>query len=188
MIVDFNKPDEEATGMHFVGSTLYTNKKVLDGVTFQNFPKLELKKVQLRNCKFENCKTIHFTDCLVLDCHMDKIGLLFADRTHILSTVIEHMFSNNDCVISVEDSGISGCTFRDVELREDSYFIVGFGDVWLDNCTFEDIRTERDDCELFFCERVVGTIFKRTEPVYFANENSCIGLANVKHIEPEDDD
>lgn len=150
------------------------------GATFRNFPMLRIDDLALENCVFENCHTVHFTDCKVSGCQFFGIDTLYADRTPISGCEFEHLRCDNDSVLCLEDSEVSYCTFKNVELTDEAHLISGVGDVWVESCSFEDIRTDRKDRELFFCEETVGKVFKKKVQFCIADIASCKGLDGIK--------
>ena len=150
------------------------------GITFRNYPMLRIDDLSLEDCVFENCHTVYFSDCKVNRCQFNGVETVCADRTPIDGCDFEHLRCDNDCVLCLEDSEVSFCNFKDVELTNEAYLVNGVGDVWIESCSFENIRTDRADRELFFCEETVGKIFKKKVQFCIADTESCSGLDKVK--------
>lgn len=160
--------------------TLKCNFTKVTDITFRDYPMLRIDDITLENCTFENCNTVYFSDCKVNHCQFYGVDTVYADRTPIDGCDFEHLRCNNDCVLCLEDSNVSFCTFKDVELTNEAYLMDGVGDVWVESCTFEGISTDRKDRELFFCEETVGKIFKKKVQFQIADTESCTGLDRVK--------
>lgn len=152
----------------------------ITGITFQDYPMLRIDDLILEDCTFENCQIIYFSDCKVNNCQFNGVETIHADRTPIDGCDFEHLRCDNDCVLCLEDSEVSYCTFKDVELTNEAYLVNGVGDVWIESCSFENISTDRADRELFFCEETVGKIFKKKVQFCIADTASCSGLDKVK--------
>lgn len=152
----------------------------LTHAVFRNYPMLQIDELRLEDCVFENCHTVYFADCKVNNCHFDDIQTLYVDRSPVSGCAFTNLRCDNDCVICLEDSEVSYCSFKDVELTEGAYLATGVGDVWVESCSFENIRTDRKDRELFFCEETVGKIFKKKVQFSIVDEASCKGLDRVR--------
>ncbi len=152
----------------------------ITGITFQGYPMLRIDDLILEDCTFEDCHTVYFSDCKVNNCQFYGVETVYADRTPINGCDFEHLRCDNDCVLCLEDSEVSFCTFKDVELTNEAYLVDGVGDVWIESCSFENISTDRSDRELFFCEETVGKIFKKKVQFCIADTESCSGLDKVK--------
>ena len=152
----------------------------ITGITFRGYPMLRIDDLILEDCAFEDCHTVYFSDCKVNNCQFYGVETVYADRTPIEGCDFEHLRCDNDCVLCLEDSEISFCTFNDVELTNEAYLVNGVGDVWIESCSFENISTDRSDRELFFCEETVGKIFKKKVQFCIADTESCSGLDKVK--------
>lgn len=152
--------------------------KITDA-SFSHFPVLRFHDLVLENCAFANCHTLHFSDCKLVGCQFIDVETLYADNTPIDGCDFEELRCDNDCILSLEDSEVSFCNFKDVVLTNEAYLVNGCGDVWIESCSFENISTDREDRELFFCEEIVGKIFKKTVQFRIADTASCTGLDNI---------
>lgn len=150
------------------------------GVTFRDYPMLRIDDLALEDCVFENCHTVCFADCKVEKCRFYGVETVYADRTPIGGCDFEQLRCDNDCVLCLEDSEVSFCSFKDVTLTNEAHLINGVGDVWIESCSFENISTDREDRELFFCEETVGKIFKKKVRFCIADTASCSGLEIVR--------
>ena len=157
----------------------------ITGITFTDYPILRVENLILEDCIFENCNTIHFDNCKVNQCRFHGAETIYADCTPIDGCVFEHLRCDNDCILCLEDSDISFCTFKDVKLTNQAHLVNGVGDVWIESCSFEKISTDRKDLELFCCEETVGKFFKKTVRFCIADTGSCKGLDNVLYIADE---
>jgi hypothetical protein len=152
----------------------------ITGITFRGYPMLRIDDLILEDCAFEDCHTVYFSDCKVNNCQFYGVETVYADRTPIDGCDFEHLRCDNDCVLCLEDSDVSFCTFKDVQLTNEAYLVDGVGDVWIESCSFENISTDRKDRELFFCEETAGKIFKKKVQFQIADTASCSGLDKVK--------
>lgn len=160
--------------------------------TFRNFPVLRIENLKLEDCIFENCNTVYLTDCDASGCSFSGIDTLYADNTPLSNCAFTHLRCDNDCILCLEDSQISFCSFEDIELVNGAYLTNGVGDSWIETCRFEDVRTDREDRVIIFCEETVGRIIKRKKQFCIVDEESCTGLDQIKRIssskaEPEDE-
>lgn len=175
----FTKP--ASTCVEIEEETVKTNSRNVSGIVFRNYPVLRIDDISLEDCSFENCRTVYFSDCTVSRCRFYGVETVYADRSPINGCAFEHLRCNDDCVLSLEDSEVSACSFKYVELTDEAYLVNGVGDVWIENCSFESISTDREDRELFFCEEKVGKIFKKKKQFCIADTDSCKGLDAVKY-------
>ena len=83
----------------------------------------------------------------------------------------------------MEDGEISEVSFENIELRNDTYLIEGYGVPWVGESVFVNIRTSREDKELFHMEEETGIIFKKTKEIQFVDEYSCTGLDLVMGLD-----
>jgi hypothetical protein len=93
------------------------------------------------------------------------------------------LWTDNHCVIRLEDGSISGCAFKDVRIENNSYLCDAVGDVYVSNCKFKHIRTDRKDKNVFHCADTVGRIFKRKRERNIVDEESCSGLEWVTGLD-----
>lgn len=157
------------------------NYAKITGITFRGYPMLRIDDLILEDCAFEDCHTVYFSDCKVNNCQFYGVETVYADRTSVDGCDFEHLWCDNDCVLCLEDSEVSFCTFKDVELTNKAHLVNGVGDVWIESCSFENISTDREDQELFFCEETVGKVFKKKVQFCIADIESCSGLDKVKY-------
>lgn len=92
------------------------------------------------------------------------------------SCLIQNIVCENDCAISMEDGEISEVSFENIDLRNDSYLVEGYGVPWVGESVFMNIRTSREDKELFHMEEETGIIFKKRKEFQFVDEFSAQGL------------
>lgn len=183
LVLDWKNGKEEAlkNGIKIIDSfsrqihILMTQNQCL----IRNFPELTVEDARLTNCTFENCGQITLEEGTVNNCVFKNVGLIFANDVKIYDSRFEEMACKNDCIISMEDTKITGCTFSNIKLLNDSYIGDGVGDVWVEKCVFENIYTERFDKELFRNEETVGTVFKKKKAYCIIDEESCIGLDTI---------
>ena len=196
MIFDWknNKEEALANGIHEekIYSVTELKLKTQNGAvahhTFRNFDDLEFEEgASIEDCIFENCGRVTVGECEVKSCIFTDVEIL-SRNSNFTDCTFNKIVCHDDCVISMEDGEISGCSFENIKLFEDSYLIEGFGDAWVEKCEFKDIQTERDDHEIFHMEEEAGFIIKRKKEYSFVDEGSCKGLNRIKRIEPEKDD
>lgn len=173
----FENPTD--TRIQIENDSVKSGSAKVNGITFRDYPVLRIDDLLVKNCTFENCNTVYFSDCKVEDCAFCGVQTIYADRTPLAGSDFTNLRCDNDCVLCLEDSNMSFCTFKNVELTNEAYLISGVGDVWIENCNFENIRTDRTDRELFFCEETVGKIFKKKVLFCITDTASCKGLENV---------
>ena len=148
--------------------------------TFRNFPKLEFKPDTLvENCVFEDCGDVTFDRCKVNGCVFQRFETVFGDNSTLTDSKFQEILCDNDLIISLEDGEISHCVFEDIELRNDAYLCVGYGNPWVEYCVFNRISTTRADRELFHCEDTVGKFFKMKKEYCIVDEETCEGLPTI---------
>ena len=157
--------------------------EVQDHCFIRNFPSLTVKMAHLTDCIFENCGTITIEEGTAVLCTFQKIDTLFLDNVKVYDSVFEELHCDHGgMVISLEDSTISGCHFKDIHLENENYLGDGAGDCLIEKCSFENIHTDREDGELFICEEATGRVFRRLREVNMVDHKSCIGLDSVKNL------
>lgn len=186
-IFDFQAPMDRYTFIKIEDHTLRCAGSKVTHATFRNYPVLRIDDLCLEECVFENCHTVYLEDCKVDGCRFSGIDTLYADRTPITNSIFEHLRCDHDCVLCLEDSDVSYCTFTDVGLTNGAHLISGAGDVWVESCCFDNIRTDRKDRALCFCEERVGKIFKKTVQLCIMDEDSCKGLDQIQLANPAED-
>lgn len=132
--------------------------------------------------QFFNCGTINITDANVEDCIFNNFETMYLTNTSMESCLVQNITCDGDCAISMEDGKMSDISFENVELRNDSYLVEGYGAPWVEDSVFLNIRTSRNDRELFHQEETKGLIFKKKKEYCFVDENSCDGLKLVMDI------
>ena len=167
------------THIQIEGNTLRCAATKITGVTFVGYPVLQIEDLYLEDCVFENCRIVNFTDCKVDRCRFDGVETVYADASPLAGCDFENLRCSDDCVLSLSDSDVSFCNFKNVELVNEAYLVNGTGDVWIKSCSFENVSTDRKDRDLFFCEETVGKIFKKKVQFCIADLDSCKGLEQV---------
>lgn len=146
--------------------------------TFRNFSKLEFEDgTKVLNCTFENCERVAFDECEVDACTFHCIETIDFVRTNVKNSSFCDITCENDMVISLEDSKMSHCAFKDIALKNDSYLFDGTKDAWIEYCEFSQIQTSRVDREIANCEEIVGGIFKKKKRFCIIDESTCKGLS-----------
>lgn len=184
IIFDYNDHSENPNsfGVQVRDERLESPVKDVHEVIFRNYPMLRIYNFRLRNCRFENCTYISLSDSMLTDCHMENVDTLGADDSQIVGCVMEHLRCDNDCLVSMEDSEICGCTFRDAEMRNGAHLICGINASRVESCVFEDCRTDRADMELIRGEEITGKWHLKSRPSNIVDRKSCVGLDEVKYI------
>lgn len=126
--------------------------------------------------QFFNCGEITINEASVKDCIFNKFEILNLTNTTMKSCLVQNIVCENDCAICMEDGEISEVSFENIELRNDTYLIEGYGEPWVEDSVFLNIRTSRDDRELFHQEEIKGLIIKKKKEYCFVDEASCSGL------------
>ncbi|MBQ9761878.1 MAG: hypothetical protein IJV82_02240 [Oscillospiraceae bacterium] len=180
VIFDCGFENNQYTYIAVEEGTLKCRGTKVSHAVFRNYPMLQIHNLRLEECIFENCHTVYFADCKVNNCHFDNIQTIYVDRSPVSGCEFTNLRCDNDCVICLEDSEVSYCTFKDIELTNEAHLTSGVGDVWVESCSFENICTDRKDRELFFCEETVGKIFKKKVQFSIVDEASCNGLDEVR--------
>ena len=149
-------------------SVLQRCKKVKCGGIEDNY--------SIKASQFFGCGEITIDDATVEDCIFDDFEIMFPTSTTMDNCIIANIICENDCAISMEDSDFTNISFENIELRNGSYLIEGYGNPWVENSVFMNIRTSREDCEIFHMEETRGKIFKKKVEYSFVDEDSCSGL------------
>lgn len=188
MVFDWKENKDEALRNGICEEQIFSKTNIVmkaengrvENHTFRNFPKLEFKPDTLvENCVFEDCGDITFDRCKVNGCVFQRIETIFGDNSTFSKSKFQEIFCDNDLIISLEDGEISHCVFEDIELRNDAYLCVGYGNPWVEYCVFNRISTTRADRELFHCEDTVGKFFKMKKEYCIVDEETCEGLPTI---------
>ena len=149
-------------------SVLQRCKKVKCGGIEDNY--------SIKESQFFGCEEITIDDAMVEDSIFDSFETLLLTSTTMNNCIIVNSICENDCVISMEDGEITNTSFENIELRNDSYLIEGYGNPWVKNSVFVNVRTSRKDYAIFHMEETKGIIFKKKVEFSFVDEDSCSGL------------
>lgn len=149
-------------------SVLQRCKKVQCGDIEDNY--------SIKASQFFGCEEITIDDAVVEDCLFDNFKIMFPTSTTMDKCIISNVTCENDCVISMEDGELTNISFENVDLRNGSYLIEGYGNPWVENSVFVNIRTSREDYEIFHMEEIKGKIFKKKVEYSFVDQKSCSGL------------
>jgi len=125
---------------------------------------------------FSDCEEISINESTVTACIFHGFKTLSLVSTSMDNCRVYDVLCDGECAISMEDGEMTNVVFEDIELKNDSYLIEGYGEPWVESCVFANIHTSRDDCELFHMEETRGKIFKTTKEYCFVDEESCSGL------------
>ena len=178
MVIDFKNGihGENPYGVKVVDGLLSADYRCIEGITFCNFPRITAISYDFKNCAFENCNQLSFSSGQLEACRFHRLETIYLENSNLQDCELRHLWTNHHCVICLEDGSISGCTFKDVRLENNSYLCDAVGDVWVGKCKFSCIRTDRKDKKLFRCVDTVGRFFKRKKEFDILDEESCTGL------------
>ena len=128
----------------------------------------------LKDCQFLNCIKVIVSYSRIENCKFNKIHTLYLTCTDMTDCEISDVICEDDCVISMEDGNISKCVFDNLDLRNDSYIVNGYGSPFIEECTFKNIKSSLDYDELFNCEETVGFVSKKIKKYCIHDEATCI--------------
>lgn len=185
MLLDFKIgiQGDNPCGVKIVDGFLTAEVRLVRGVTFCNFPRITAIDLDFQNCAFEDCDQISFTGGQVENCRFHRLETLYLENANLQDCTLRHLWTDNHCVIRLEDGSINGCVFNDVRLENNSYLCDAVGDVYVSSCKFKHIRTDRRDKNVFHCADTVGRIFKRKRERNIVDEESCSGLEWVTGLD-----
>ena len=126
--------------------------------------------------QFLNCGEILVYDAAVEDCIFDNFRIMFPTNVEMSNCIISNITCEEDWAISMEDGEFSNISFENIDLKNDSYLIEGYGSPWVGDSVFVNVRTSREDYELFHMEETKGKIFKKKVEYSFVDEDTCSGL------------
>lgn len=127
---------------------------VTEGVMFRNFPYLEIGDNQMINCCFENCgKIILNTDEKRYGhggCLFRNIQSLVCSGQFLKTCIFENIECTDSTFVNLLECRMSGCTFKNVILRGETYLVRGYGgNSCVHGCELINVVSERNDGELF---------------------------------------
>lgn len=133
--------------IHFVNP----KRGYVEGLCFRNFPQLHIKQNQMLQCAFENCGEIFLTtDCGHAWCRFENIKVLYCTSSFLTNSQFENIQCDSAALIEMHKCRMSGCTFRNIHLKNDALLVYGHGSSYISRCKLIDVVTERKDGE-FFC-------------------------------------
>ena len=133
--------------------------------------------------QFFNCGDIIINEASDKDCIFNNFETLNLTNAEMTDCLIMNVICENDCAISMEDGEMSNVSFENIELRNDSYLVEGYGAPWVRDSVFMNIRTSREDRELFLLEEEKGFIIKKKKQFNFVDEDSCSGLNLIRGLD-----
>ena len=183
-VIDWNDGPEKITQSGVTATDIFSRKEwcltAQDHCFVRNFPSLRVKEAHLTDCIFENCGQLTLEEGTAVRCVFSKVDTLFLDNTKVYDSVFRELHCDQGgLIISLEDSTISGCKFKDIRLENDNYLGDGVGDCLIEKCSFEKISTDREDKQLFICQDTVGKLIKRKREYDMVDHDSCTGLELV---------
>lgn len=198
-IIDWNDKEtfenDEMVKQSKWGTYISEPDEFVKGYTFKNFPKISFEEHKVVDCIFENCGVIAFDESKVKRCTFKNADGFELTNTSIENSVFRDIhFSSDyeDGLIQMEDSEISGCTFENIEITNDSYLFEGSGSNLVEKSKFVNISTDREDEEIEYQTETRGLIFKKTVDIAIIDIYSCEGLGDIictwEDDEDEDDD
>ena len=178
MVIDFKNRNygDNPHGVNVVDGVITASDRLIEGVTFCNFPRITAICYDFKNCVFEDCNQISLTVGQIESCRFHRVEMLRLENSNLQNCELRHLWADRNCVIRLEDGSISGCAFKDIRLENNAYLCDAVGDVWIGNCKFSYVRTDRKDKKLVRCVVPVGRIFKRKKHINVLDEKSCTGL------------
>lgn len=155
------------------------------GACFRNFPLLRIRDLHLLDCTFEDCGKIYFDNCDMVNCRFHRVSGFDATESKFVHCEFSELRGREDSIMELEETEIRKSHFCDIELLDEAYLCESDFESTVEQCDFRDCRTDREDCELFYCLLEEGIIFRRKKEV--AITLSCTGLDKVEYIGREDD-
>lgn len=171
----------------------------IDNCTFQNITgKIEVDTIS--DCSFTGCAYVDgteisgstFTDCgnvsadngYFRNCDFIHVENIIATSSDIDSCKFQKIRKDreDDGAIFLEDCKITHCSFDDIELRNNSYLVDGFGDACVEYCQFINCRTDRNDGEICRGKIETGKLRKKTIEVYILDDDTCTGLDTIEQL------
>ena len=160
--------------------TIYTYADEIHLSLFQRCKEVQCgdydEDYSIKASRFFECGRISVNDAKITDCIFDNFDILFLTTTNMDNCIISNIICKEECVISMEDGELTNISFENIDLKNDSYLIEGYGNPWVENSVFVNIRTTRDDYEIFHMEEIRGKIFKKKVEFSFVDEDTCSGL------------
>lgn len=178
MVIDFKNGivGENPCGIKVKDGLVTAVGHTVEEVTFCNFPILTALDLEFINCVFENCTQVSINCGQVKNCRFHRLETLYLENCDLMDCTFRHLYTDQHCIICLEDGSISGCTFKDVKLENEAVLCEAVGDVWVGNCHFSGVRMDRKDKMLFRYIKTVGKLFKRKKEISILDEGSCTGL------------
>lgn len=136
----------------------------------------------IKASQFFCCGDILIDDATVEDCVFDNFEMISPTCTTMSNCIIANIVCDKECVINMEDGELTNISFENIELRNGSYLIDGYGNPWVEKSVFANIRTSREDHKIFHMEETRGKIFKKKVEFSFVDEESCCGLDLIAKI------
>ena len=139
----------------------------ISGSTFTDCKSVTADGGYFKNCDFIRVKGISALDSDIENCRFQKI------RGDV----------EDDGVVFLDDGKVTHCSFDDVELRNSSYLIKGFGNSCVECCQFTNCRTDREDLAICHGEVETGKLRKRWVEVDILDESTCSGHDAVEQLD-----
>ena len=183
-LIDFNRGEENLlisgiTPIEHLGRKTW-NLEATSCCHIQNFPEIQVTGKELNNCTFESCGQVTFVDCVLTDVVFTNIDLIILDNSSAYKSTFKSIeCSESEMLISMEDSTLSGCTFKDITLTNSAYLADGVGDCMIEACIFKNVITDRVDGKFFICREMAGHIVKRMKEYDMVDYESCVGYNPV---------
>lgn len=130
-------------------------------VQFLNFPKTTITGLHFTNCTFVNCEKLVLNQCDLLECTFREIGEIVADECQFTQCEFTDLHTDINPLLEIWDTTLRCCAFRNIVVQDETYLCDSNPDSRVENCKFEKCWTDRDDYELFICEEITGSLFKR---------------------------
>ena len=132
--------------IHFVNP----KRGYVENIRFKNFPQLHIAQNQVIQCGFEDCGEIYLTsDCGHGDCRFKNIRSLHCAGKFLMYCDFEDSQCDSASFVEIHKCRMSGCTFKNIQLKNDSFLVYGYGTSYISGCSLENVTVTRKDGEMF---------------------------------------
>ena len=161
MVVDFNNKenyDEVYAKEGITNAVILNQKKAYFGITFKNFPNLDISGATFENCSFENCKVIKFSACTLIRCSFDTISKITSSVTYYFGCKFSNCVSDGRFLYIKRRGELRDCVFENVTAKNYGYDAGYVVDIQyakksyrhdLTNCSFANCLVENDKGDFF---------------------------------------
>lgn len=179
--IDWNDGREEILRCGVTATEIFGKEEwsleVQDHCFIRNFPALRVRNAHLTDCIFAHCGRVAVEEGTAVRCVFAEVDTLFLDNMKVYDSVFQDLHCDQGgMAISMEDSTVSGCKFKDIRLENSNFLCDGVGDCLIEKCSFERVSSDRADRQLFTCQDTKGKIIRRTRDYDMVDRASCTGL------------